>query len=106
MKYTKTKEGYIVTSMSKSSRTYTVSLDLKSCTCPAFKYIMKGKGPCKHIVAILRQIGGVIVEKTESTLEDGMSAVVFVEKHGEQTLEILKARGECYEKGGKLWILE
>lgn len=106
MKYTKEKDGYIVTSMSKSSKTYIVSLDLKSCTCPAFRYIMKGKGPCKHIVAILRDVGGVITEKTETQLEDGMDAVAFVEKHGEEILEALKMKGEVYEKNGKLWLLE
>lgn len=108
MKYSKTSKGYVIQSERSKGKFYVISLELTSCTCPAFKYFTKGL-PCKHIQFIQKDINKVEVVKEENNkgydIKDGDEAFAFVEKYGEKTLEYLKSIGEVTEKNGKLFRL-
>lgn len=106
MKYMKGKEGYAVRSFNNPNKYYKVSLDLKSCNCPAFKYFTKGQ-PCKHIIFLMNEIEPTEnIKKVNLDAINGVDASVFVDKFGEETLDYLKRNGEIYEKYGKIYRLK
>tara|TARA_Y100000310_G_C20332973_1_gene646140 strand:+ start:347 stop:706 length:360 start_codon:yes stop_codon:yes gene_type:complete len=77
---------YAVGSRSNEGKTYEVSATMDSCSCPKFKYILKGRGICHHMDEVKRKFG-----KTSRDLEP--------EKFGEFKIFNL----ETYTEPLKLW---
>jgi len=95
--------------ISKSTGTiYDIDLEKLTCTCPHYLYrLAKSGGMCKHIQEELLKFEKLIPKALEfiETNENGVDAVEFVELFGEEILQVLKQRGEVYEKLGRLYKL-
>ena len=108
MKYIQGTKGFIIQSERDPTKFYTVSLELSSCTCPAFKYFTRGQ-PCKHIRFIQEDLGSNFKEKEKQhggyEIKNGDEAWEFVNRYGEDVLQNLKNNGEVFEKNGKLFRL-
>ena len=76
---------------------------LDSCECMSFKYRCQRFGlKCKHQIWLLDFIKKDI---DNIQIEDGEDALEFVKRYNERTLNILKQKGEVYERKGKLYRL-
>ncbi len=70
-----------------------VSQDLKTCNCPAFRFINKGLSPCKHIIAIRGKEEAPITTDFEtwdpSTYVEPLPDYKFIDTYGEAQLDFL-----------------
>ena len=71
-----------------------------SCTCPGYGF----RHICRHVEFLRRKM--TEGSSTKFTFENGVDAVDFVEKWGEQKLEQMKLIGDVFERHGKLYKLE
>jgi hypothetical protein len=88
-----------------SGKTYQINLEKMSCNCPDYRNRQaKIKGLCKHLRFEIEKITGNCLDYTK-VLEEDNDALKFVERFGEEVLEMLKRKGICYEQNGELILL-
>ena len=77
-----------------------------TCTCPDYRFRRaKVGGFCKHILDFLKKINNGELDY-KSIIEKDNDAVIFTDRYGEEILDMLKAKGDIYEKAGKLFYLD
>jgi predicted nucleic acid-binding Zn finger protein len=96
----------IIQHISKSSgKIYQVDITKLTCSCPDWKNRQaKVHGLCKHLVAEIQKTTGQKLDYIQVIKQDS-DAVHFVEKYGEEELELLKRKGICYEENGVLKVI-
>lgn len=88
-----------------SDEIYEVNLMTLSCTCKDFIFRKaKAGGLCKHLIKEIERCTGKQLDFIK-IIEKDNEAINFIEKYGEEKLDILKMQGDVFEKGGKLTIL-
>ena len=97
----------IVKVKSETSETvYEVNLKALTCSCPDYHF-RKAKvgGLCKHLIKEIERCTNTKLDFTE-IIEKDDDALNFINKFGEETLELLKRRGDVFEERGRLRILK
>ena len=105
--YKKLSDGsFEVTSRSKGMSAWVVSPNMKSCSCPKFKFILKGQGNCHHMIEVIQgehQVTDAINKSSEGagqkTFDDNkyptpLTLYDFIEEYGEDQYRNLVAEGE------------
>jgi len=106
MKITK-KEDYFEVEGSRPGALYKVSLKQNSCTCPHFRFRLKGQGECKHITAVRDHVGVPGYDDIIGFVEEQVfvDSIELIEKFGEDAVDRLISEGELVEDGGKVRLL-
>lgn len=96
----------LIQHISKSSgKVYEVDLTKLTCSCPDWRNRQaKVHGLCKHLISEIQKTTGQDLNYTEVIKQDS-DAVHFVEKYGEEVLDMIKRKGICYEENGILKVI-
>ena len=99
-------QDIIINHTSKDSgKVYIVNLSKKSCSCPDWRNRQsKVHGICKHLKEELNKRNTDLKDYSNEILHDNDS-VHFIDKYGEETLNMLILQGIVFEKNGKLFLL-
>jgi len=90
---------------SEGGKFYEIDLKKNKCSCPQFKYRLKGKGECKHIRAVKDCVTNgkcdydMIVEYVRKNVF--VDSVELIEKFGDVVDELVR-QGELIEEDGKI----
>jgi len=94
---------------SRKGSFYDVDLKKSTCTCPQFRFRLRGKGECKHIKACKELSAGncegfdeMVAYVREHVF---VESVELIEKFGEECVDSMIAQGELIEEQGKVRLL-
>ena len=100
-------EEIIINHQSQSSgKIYKVNISRMTCDCPDFRIRQaKINGLCKHLRIEIEKMTGEKLNYNE-IIKKNPDVILFVEQYGEETLDMLKKQGICFEDRGVLKLLE